>query len=137
MVTSRTASTRKTRLPQRANARNMRRDSTDAERKFWWLVRDRRFGGYKFKRQFLIGRYIVDFVCLEARLVVELDGGQHADRIAYDEIRDAYLKARGFQVFRFWNTEFLTNKDGVLEILLCQLKSPPHPSPLPQRGERG
>ena len=115
----------------------MRRVSTGVERKFWWLVRDRRFGGYKFKRQFLIGRYIADFVCVEAKLVVELDGGQHADRAAYDETRDAYLKARGFRVLRIWNTEFLTNKDGVLETLLCQLRSPPHPSPLPQQGERG
>jgi very-short-patch-repair endonuclease len=115
----------------------MRRDSTDVERKFWWLIRDRRFGGYKFKRQFLIGRYIVDFVCLEAKLVVELDGGQHINQTVYDEARDAFLKARGFRVLRFWNTEFLTNKDGVLEALLCQLESPPHPNPLPQQGERG
>ena len=124
------------RLPQRANARNMRHISTDVERKFWWLVRDRRFGGYKFKRQFLIGRYIVDFVCLEAGLVVELDGGQHVGQTVYDDIRDSYLKARGFRVLRFWNTEFLTNRDGVLEALQCQLESPPHPDPLPQQGER-
>jgi very-short-patch-repair endonuclease len=122
---------------QRAHARSMRRNSTDTERKFWWEVRDRRFGGHKFKRQFLVGRYIVDFVCPEAKLVVELDGGQHAEQTAYDEMRDAYLKARGFRVLRFWNIEFLTNKDGVLEELLCQLKSPPHPDPLPQQGERG
>jgi len=115
----------------------MRQDSTVAERKFWWVVRDRRFASYKFKRQFLIGRYIADFVCLETKLVVELDGGQHADQVAYDETRDAYFKARGFRVLRCWNTDFLTNPDGVLEALLCQLKSPPHPSPLPQQGERG
>jgi len=137
VVTADTISIRKTRKPQRVNARSMRRVSTDMERKFWWLVRDRRLGGHKFKRQFLIGRYIVDFVCLEARLVVELDGGQHADQFAYDQVRDAYLKARGFRVLRFWNTEFLTNKDGVLETLICQLESPPHPDPLPQQGERG
>ena len=137
MVTTDTISVRKTRLLQRANARNMRRVCTDVERKFWWLVRDRRFGGHKFKRQFLIGRYIVDFVCLESKLVVELDGGQHAGQASYDEIRDSYLKARGFRVLRIWNTEFLMNKDGVLEALLCQLESPPHPNPLPQQGERG
>ena len=137
MVTADTASTRKTRLTQRTRARTMRRVSTEVERKFWWQVRDRCLGGHKFKRQFLIGRYIIDFVCLEAMLVVELDGGQHADQVVYDEIRDAYLKARGFRVLRIWNTEFLTNKDGVLEFLLCQLESPPHPSPLPQQGERG
>src|SRR5207237_10375773 len=83
--------------------------------------------GHKFKRQFLIGRYIVDFVCLEARLVVELDGGQHADQAAYDEVRDTFLKARGFRVLRFWNLEFLTNQDGVLETLLCQLEVAPRP----------
>ena len=137
MVTTDTVSARRIRSPQRAHARNMRRISTDAERKLWWEVRGRRFGGHKFKRQYLIGRYIVDFICLEAKLVVELDGGQHADRTAYDEMRDAYLRARGFRVLRFWNTEFLTNKDGVLEALLCQLESPPHPGPLPQLGERG
>ena len=136
MVTTDTASIRKSRLPHRAYARTMRRVSTDVERKFWWVVRDRRFGGYKFKRQFLIGRYIVDFVCLEARLVVELDGSQHTQQTTYDAIRDTYLKARGFQVLRFWNIEFLTNNDGVLEALRCQLESPPHPSPLPQQGER-
>jgi very-short-patch-repair endonuclease len=115
----------------------MRRDSTEVERKFWWVVRGRRLGGHKFKRQFPIGHYIVDFVCIEAKLVVELDGGQHALQTAYDEMRDKYLKARGFRVLRVWNTEFLTNKDGVLETLLWQLKNPPHPNPLPQLGERG
>jgi len=85
----------------------------------------------------LIGPYIVDFVCLDAGLVVELDGGQHAEQQGYDNKRDAYLKARGFRVLRFWNTEFVNNKDGVLEALICQLESPPHPSPLPQQGERG
>jgi very-short-patch-repair endonuclease len=128
---------RKTQRLQRVHAPAMRRVPTEAEKKFWWLVRDRRLAGYKFKRQFLIGRYIADFVCLEARLVVELDGGQHSNRLAYDKFRDAYLEARGYRVLRFWNTDFFTNKDGVLEMLLCQLKSPPHPSPLPQQGERG
>ena len=137
MVTANTISGRKSRVPQRAHARTMRRVSTDTERKFWYLVRDRRLGGHKFKRQFLIGRYIVDFVCLESSLIVELDGGQHADQTSYDTTRDAFLKARGFRVLRFWNTEFLTNQDGVLETLLCQLEAPPHPAPLPQQGERG
>ena len=137
MVTAVTASLREAQQSQRGHARSMRHDSTDVERKFRCVVRGRRFGGHKFKRQFPIGRYIVDFVCIEAKLVVELDGGQHGLQIAYDETRDKYLKARGFRVLRFWNTEFLTNKDGVLETLAWQLKSPPHPNPLPQRGERG
>lgn len=137
MVTPETVAVRKNRRPQRFRARSMRNIPTLVERKFWWEVRDRRLGGFKFKRQYLIGGYIVDFVCLEARLAVELDGGQHADQLAYDQHRDTYLKSRGFRVLRFWNAEFMTNKDGVLEALLCQLESPPHPSPLPQQGERG
>jgi very-short-patch-repair endonuclease len=115
----------------------MRRNPSEAERKFWWLVRGRRLAGYKFKRQFLIGPYIADFACLEAKLAVELDGGQHSKQIAYDQMRDAYMTARGYRVLRFWNTELFVNEDGVVEMLLCQLKRPPHPNPLPQQGERG
>ena len=137
MVSANTTSCRKSLLSHRVHARSMRRVSTDAERRFWWAVRDRRLGGHKFKRQLLVGRYIVDFACLEAKLIVELDGGQHAQQTVYDTVRDAYLTARGFQVLRFWNTEFLTNQDSVLETLLCQLDSPPHPNPLPPQGERG
>jgi very-short-patch-repair endonuclease len=137
VVTQETLSNRKSRQQHRTHAREMRRDCTDRERKFWWEVRDRRLKGFKSKRQFLIGPYIVDFVCLDAGLVVELDGGQHADRMAYDKTRDAYLKARGYRVLRFWNTEFVNNKDGVLEALLCQLESPPHPNPLRHPEERG
>ena len=121
-------------MPQRVFARAMRHMPMDAERKFWWQVRDRRLSGFKFKRQIPIGKYIVDFVCVEKRLVVELDGGQHALQEDYDRIRDKFLEARGYRVLRFWNDEVLTNMDGVIEGVLMALQQPPHPAPLPQRG---
>ena len=136
MVTADTASSRKARLAQRAHAREMRHAPTEVEKKFWWLVRGRRFAGYKFKRQFLIGKFIADFACLEYNLIVELDGSQHADRTRYDRERDLFLRARGFRVLRFWNSDFLTNREGVIEVIFGALASPPHPGPLPQLGER-
>jgi very-short-patch-repair endonuclease len=136
MVSSDTVASRKTRRTQRAHAREMRHIPTDSEKKFWWLVRDRRFSGYKFKRQFLVGKFIVDFVCLEHNLIIELDGGQHADQAARDKGRDHFLKARGFRVQRFWNNDFFMNQDGVAEAILRALASPPHLGPLPQLGER-
>jgi very-short-patch-repair endonuclease len=109
----------------RTNARQMRHEPTDAERKFWSCVRGRGFGGYKFKRQYPIGRYIVDFVCLEHRLIVELDGGQHALQEDYDAERTAYLEARGFRVMRFWNDEFLKHPNEMLEGVLLFLEGSP------------
>jgi very-short-patch-repair endonuclease len=107
---------------QRKNARGMRRVATDAERKLWFLLRDRRLDGIKFRRQVLLGPYILDFVCFERRLVVEVDGGQHADSQA-DKVRDARLQAEGFRVVRYWNTDVLRNSDGVLADLLVQLEA--------------
>jgi very-short-patch-repair endonuclease len=107
----------------------MRKDWTKAEDVFWFNVRARRLNGYKFRRQHLIGPYIVDFVCLRAKLIVELDGGQHALQQEYDRERDAFLKKQGFRVLRFWNTELLTNRDGVLETVLRELQSVGAPSP--------
>ena len=105
----------------------MRRIPTDAERKIWLLLRDRRLDGMKFRRQVPFGPYILDFVCLERRLVVEIDGGQHADSKA-DTIRDARLQERGFRVVRYWNTDVLRNREGVLTDLLLQLVEPLTPS---------
>ena len=85
-------------LPK-ARARAMRHGPTEAERKLWHLLRDRRFSGFKFRRQVQIGRYIVDFVCPAKRLIVEVDGGQHAEN-AYDAARDAWLMAEGFRIRR-------------------------------------
>ena len=108
----------------------------DAERRFWWRVRNRRLDGYKFKRQFLIGKYIVDFVCLDCNLIVELDGSQHARQVEYDQVRDAFLKARGFRILRYWNYDVLTNMDGVLEGVRIALQQAPSPQPSPPMGER-
>lgn len=79
--------------------------------------------GVKFRRQGVIGRYIVDFVCFEKCLVIEIDGGQHADNLS-DKIRDQWLRSEGFKVLRFWNDDVLKNRDGVLQIIIEQLKSP-------------
>ena len=85
------------------------------------MVRDRRLGGYKFKRQHPVGNYIADFACLEAKLIVELDGGQHAEKQEYDAKRDAFFQSEGFRIVRFWNAEFLKNQDGVARQLLAHL----------------
>ena len=118
-------------------ARRLRRDSTDAERTLWSYVRDRRLDGWKFKRQVPVAGYIVDFLCADAHLIVELDGGQHAVRAAADARRTEVLEAPGYLVLRFWNNDVLGNIDGVLEVIIATLRpEPPHPNPLPH-GERG
>lgn len=97
-----------------AFARRLRRDSTDAEKRLWYQLRGRRFAGYKFRRPRPIGRYVVDFVCIERRLIVEVDGGQHDWGNTRDDIRIAALKAIGYQVIRFWNNDVQSNMEGVL-----------------------
>jgi len=93
---------------------------TDAERVLWRLLRDRRLDGWRFRRQEPIDRYIVDFICFEARLVIEVDGGQHADSDS-DTLRDAHLQAHGFRVLRFWNSEVLSNADYVYRVIVTAL----------------
>lgn len=117
-------------------ARRLRRDQTDAERTLWFRLRDRRLRGLKFRRQMPIDRHVVDFCCEDARLIIELDGGQHAERSKADAARTAALEARGYLVLRFWNNDVLQNLDGVLESIVETLTPrPPHPNPLPN-GER-
>ena len=120
-------------------ARRLRRSQTDAERVLWLRLRDRWLAGWKFKRQVPIDRFVVDFCCTEGKLIIELDGGQHAVQTAHDTERTQALSAMGYLVLRFWNNDVLTNIDGVLgEILLTLPKAtlvPPHPHPLPN-GER-
>jgi len=87
----------------------------------WSRLRNRQLGGFKFTRQEAIDRYYVDFVCRERHLIVEVDGGQHAGRLA-DRQRDADLGARGYRVIRFWNNEVLNNLEGVLQSLLAELR---------------
>lgn len=118
-------------------ARQLRHELTDTERQMWRELRAHRFAGLKFRRQHPIGDYIVDFICLEQKLIVELDGGQHAEMTGYDRIRDAWLHERGYQVLRFWNNEVVGSLEGVLERILMACGHPPSPpAPLPQ-GERG
>src|SRR6266481_615055 len=116
-------------------ARTLRRRGTRAEWVLWLQLRDRRFGGFKFARQQPIGRYYVDFVCREQHLIVEVDGGQHADN-GSDRARDAYLNALGYRVIRVWNNDVFGNTEGVLEMLKLKLEAAPHPVPLPASGER-
>ncbi len=118
------------------HAKALRKDMTDAEHRLWYHLRGHRFVGAKFKRQKPIGPFIVDFVCLESRLVIELDGGQHADDVAYDQRRDAWLAANGYRVLRFWNSEVMQELPGVLERIREVLAAAPSPpTPLPQAGE--
>jgi very-short-patch-repair endonuclease len=118
----------------RDRAKAMRSAPTEAEDRLWQILRAKRLSAYKFKRQLIIDDYIVDFACLQQRLIVEADGGQHAEN-AYDMRRDAYLRAQGFHVLRFWNNEIFENEEGVLICILDALRQPLSPTPLPQRGE--
>jgi very-short-patch-repair endonuclease len=119
--------------PRRTNARGLRSNMTDAERKLWYRLRAHRFNGASFRRQVPIGPYIVDFVCLQARLIVEVDGGQHgADR---DAVRDAWLRRQSFRVLRFWNNDVHSNIDGVLQVIADALAQALPPSlTLPRKG---
>ncbi|WP_421792658.1 endonuclease domain-containing protein [Hyphobacterium sp.] len=106
------------RHPHRDKARKLRRDQTDAEGKLWYLLRNRNLAGRKFKRQLPVGPFIADFACLELKLIIEADGGQHADQKSYDDERTAWLESKGWRVLRFWNHDILTNLDGVAESIL-------------------
>jgi very-short-patch-repair endonuclease len=106
---------------QRRRARELRSPMTDAERKLWFALRDRRFACFKFRRQVPIGPFIADFVCFEARLVIEVDGGQHADSIQ-DQRRDRWFAANKFRVMRFWNNEVRSNLEGVMILLAEALR---------------
>jgi 2-isopropylmalate synthase len=105
----------------------MRGAPTDAELRLWRLLRDRRLNGVKFRRQVPVGPYIVDFLCVGAKLIVEADGAQHAESLR-DTVRDAYLTSQGWKVLRFWNNEVLQNRGGVLETIFARRRSNPSPS---------
>ena len=122
--------------------RSLRTFSTEAEKRLWSQLRGRRLLGLKFRRQLWIGNYIVDFACLERRLISEADGGQHVEQADYDERRTAFLVKEGFRVLRFWNNDVLANLDGVLTTIMNALKEGPHPPialqwapPSPLKGE--
>jgi very-short-patch-repair endonuclease len=103
-------------------ARRLRRDSTDAELRLWYRLRARSTLGFKFLRQEPVGPYVVDFVCREQRLIVEVDGGQHADSKS-DLVRDRWLAEHRYRVLRFWNNDVMANTDGVLETIATALNA--------------
>lgn len=110
-------------------------------KKLWGLLRSRQLAGCKFRRQVSVGRFIVDFVCLEKRLVLELDGGHHQDQATYDEQRTTWPASQGFRVLRFWNHQVLTEPAAVQEAILLvmgrEASSSPSPRPSPARREGG
>ena len=105
----------------KGRARKMRAQPTPAENLLWKQLRNRRFLGHKFRRQVPIGQYIVDFLCEDEAIIIELDGGQHADAIPYDQQRTLWLESRGFRVLRVWNHDVMGNIEAVLEQLLSTL----------------
>jgi very-short-patch-repair endonuclease len=122
-------------------ARRLRSQMTNAERKLWFALRGRRFKSHKFRRQVPLGPYVADFLCFESRLVVEVDGGQHAES-GRDAERNLWLAENDFRLVRFWNNDVLSNLEGVLTVLAAELGNTPHPtsrlrsmSPSPAGGE--
>src|SRR5207237_1976950 len=124
-------------------ARRLRAGMTDAEVRLWMRLRMDQIEGCRFRRQVPMGPYVVDFACFKARLVIEVDGGQHAAAVEQDDRRSGWLMARGFRVLRFWNTDVLQDTDGVLDSIRAAIlatrpvakgKWPPHPDPPPQGG---
>jgi very-short-patch-repair endonuclease len=105
---------RSPRLPK-----ELRKRQTDAEGKLWYFLRDRQLAGYKFRRQHRIGHYIVDIVCLDKKLIIEIDGGQHNEEFnkRKDQSRTDWLTNEGYQVIRFWDHDVLTNTEGVMEVI--------------------
>ncbi len=122
-------------------ARRLRRNMTDSENRMWYYLRNRRLGGYKFVREYVIGKYIADFVCREKKLILEIDGGQHMEAIEYDLRVTKYLESRGYRVLRIWNHDVFKNMQGVMDSVLNLLESVltpttliPNPSPSREKG---
>jgi very-short-patch-repair endonuclease len=119
------------------HAARLRAASTDAEQRLWYDLRNRQLGGFKFRRQVTVGRFIADFACFECQLIVEADGGQHGAE--QDAARSAYLGTLGWKVLRFWNNDILHETNAVLERILSHYQEReegrPLPCPLPLAGE--
>jgi len=121
--------------PQAAHARLKRSAPTEAERKLWWHLRYRLgLTGTHFRRQVRIGRYIADFASYKTKLIIEVDGSQHAARATQDLNRTALFEANGYHVLRYWNNDVLANIDGVLEDIQRAITTTPTPDPSPQGG---
>jgi very-short-patch-repair endonuclease len=119
------------------SARRLRQYMSGAERRLWYLLRRKQLDGFRFRRQQPIGHYIIDFICLKERLVIELDGASHVETQGHDEVRTAWLQAKGFHVLRFWNNDVLGNQEAVIEKILEALyrgRRSPLPSPPPEVG---
>jgi very-short-patch-repair endonuclease len=124
----------------RDRARQLRRNQTDAERELWARLRSRQLFGFKFRRQYPIGSFITDFCCFEQHLVVELDGGQHAEQTEADQRRSDLLTRHGYRVLRFWDNDVMQNMNGVLQRITEALSSSNvnlTPSPVPSPRGRG
>ena len=128
-------------MSDQSKAQELRQRSTDAEQALWKRLRNRQLAGCKFRRQVPLGKYIVDFVCFERKVVIEVDGGHHQEQVSSDAVRTTWLESQGFQVLRFWNHEVLADTEAVQEALLVALQesspSPdsPSPQPSPVKGE--
>ena len=123
MVSQRTADKRDATVRQRTRAKAMRHKQTEAERLFWERVRAHRLNGYKFKRQYLIGAYTADLICIDRKLIVELDGGIHLLKVERDRLRDAIISTRGYRVLRFENWQVAEKLDDVLRTVLHYLEN--------------
>ena len=117
-------------------ARRLRNQSTDAERLLWRHLRRRQLSGFRFRRQVPVGGYVADFACMDAKLVIELDGGQHQEQATRDARRDARINVKGYRVVRFWNNQVFEETTAVLEVILRELLAlRPHPDLPPQARE--
>ena len=105
----------------KSRARALRRNMTDAERLLWRSLRDRQIGGWKFRRQHPIRPFIVDFVCVERKLIIEVDGGQHASEVQEDASRSSCLRKKGYRILRFWNNQVLKETEAVLDMIIAAL----------------
>ncbi|MHB8772563.1 MAG: endonuclease domain-containing protein [Syntrophales bacterium] len=120
-----------------SNARSLRKSQTEAEKTLWHHLRSKQLEGLKFRRQHPIDHYIVDFVCLERRIIIEVDGGQHAPEKEKDKIREDFLTGQGFTILRFWNHEVLVSMEAVLTVIRERCLTLPRPLPSREGREKG
>ncbi len=120
-------------MPDKSKAQTLRQNQTEAERQLWRQLRNRNLANHKFRRQYPIKPYIVDFCCFSKNLIIELDGGHHNEetQISYDNKRSSFLESKGFIILRFWNNEVLGEMEAVLGEILIALESAPSPQPSP------